>query len=179
MVDFVFNIEKRLLNILRCIFLLKLSGLPSVARHQGTCLVAPGGNAFLKTLFNTLGGCVECESERLMRTMMVTTGLMGPMYGILKTNRDWLIAQGVPPEDASYFVGRTYMSIIQDAEYNCRDPCRFDDLIEEQTPGGLNEQALKNLESRGLSDAYRAAMDAMLSRLEGSSDGFLPTKDSV
>ena len=48
---------------------------------------------------------------------------------------------GVTPDDASYFVGRSYLSMVQDAERNCQDnPRRFDDLIEEQTPGGLNEQ---------------------------------------
>lgn len=50
------------------------------------------------------------------------------------------VKNGVTPEDASYFVGRSYLSMVQDAERNCQDPKRFDDLIEEQTPGGLNEQ---------------------------------------
>lgn len=72
--------------------------------------------------------------------MMVPTGLMGPMYGILRNNRDWLIKQGVPAKDASYFLARNYQSMIQDAERKCEDPNHFDDLIAEQTPGGLNEQ---------------------------------------
>jgi hypothetical protein len=50
------------------------------------------------------------------------------------------VKQGVSQEDASYFLGRTYLSIVQDAERNSRDPHRFDELIKEQTPGGLNEQ---------------------------------------
>jgi hypothetical protein len=50
------------------------------------------------------------------------------------------VKHGVTPKDASYFVGRSYLSMVQDAERNCQDPKRFDDLIEEQTPGGLNEQ---------------------------------------
>ena len=47
---------------------------------------------------------------------------------------------GVSPEDASFFVGRSYLSMVQDAERDCHDPKRFDALVEEQTPGGLNEQ---------------------------------------
>ena len=50
------------------------------------------------------------------------------------------VKHGVTPKDASYFVGRSYLSMVQDAERNCQNPKRFDDLIEEQTPGGLNEQ---------------------------------------
>jgi hypothetical protein len=30
--------------------------------------------------------------------------------------------------------------MVQDAELDCDNPQRFDDLINEQTPGGLNEQ---------------------------------------
>ena len=113
--------------------------------------------------------------------------------------------QGVSPEDASYFVGRSYLSIVQDAERNCRDPNRFDALIDEQTPGGLNEQvrcsfsslvhfdfsihklrasnsfsyptfvqSLRNLEAQGVFEAYDRTMDAVLSRLQGKSDGSLP-----
>lgn len=54
------------------------------------------------------------------------------------------VKQGVSPEDASYFLGRTYLSIVQDAERNSKDPTRFDELIKEQTPGGLNEQVSHN-----------------------------------
>ena len=50
------------------------------------------------------------------------------------------VNQGVPAQDASYFVGKSYLSMVQDAEPDCANPRRFDDLIEEQTPGGLNEQ---------------------------------------
>ena len=56
------------------------------------------------------------------------------------TSSNRAVKQGVSPEDASYFIGRTYLSIVQDAERNSRDPARFDKLIQEQTPGGLNEQ---------------------------------------
>lgn len=55
------------------------------------------------------------------------------------------VKQGVSPEDASYFLGKTYLSIVQDAERNSRDPHRFDELINEQTPGGLNEQVSLSL----------------------------------
>jgi pyrroline-5-carboxylate reductase len=56
------------------------------------------------------------------------------------------VNQGVSPIDASFFVGRSYLSMVQDAEVDCHtNPRRFDDLIEEQTPGGLNEQVRHSL----------------------------------
>eukprot|EP00956_Cyclotella_meneghiniana_P044448 scaffold318987_cov83-Cyclotella_meneghiniana.AAC.2 len=125
-------------------------------------------------MLNALGGCVECANDDMMNTMMVPSCLMGPMYGIMRNNRDWLVKQGVSPEDASYFLGKTYLSIVQDAERGGKDPTRFDELIKEQTPGGINEQSLGNLEQQGVFDAYNNAMDAIKSRLEGKTDGSLP-----
>ena len=115
-------------------------GLPSVATQQGICQVVPKGNTMLKLLFESLGGCVECENEDAMKVLMVPTSLMGPFYRLLKSNRDWLVKNGVPEKDASYFVTKQYSSMLKDAELDCENPARLDVLIDEQTPGGLNEQ---------------------------------------
>lgn len=157
----------------------KMICLPPIANREGCALLTPpasneNGHPYLKTMFEALGGVVECPSDEIMSAMMVPTGMMGTMYGIMKNNRDWLIKKGVSPSDASYFVARSYLSMVQDAERNCKDPKRFDDLIEEQTPGGLNEQALKNQEKQGLFEAYDKSMDAVLSRIQGKTDGNLP-----
>jgi pyrroline-5-carboxylate reductase len=148
----------------------KMICLPSVATHDGTCLMTPPSDS-LKTILSTLGGAVQCESEKIMTAMMIPACLMGPYYRILKQNRDWLIAQGVPAADASYFTGRTYLGIAKDAEANCADPMHFDDLIAEQTPGGINEQSIQNLERLGAFDMYDKTCDAILERLEGRGDG--------
>lgn len=157
----------------------KMICLPPISNREGCALLTPlasceNGHPYLKKMFDALGGVVECPTDEIMSSMMVPTGLMGTMYGIMKNNRDWLINKGVSPSDASYFVARSYLSMVQDAERDCRDPKRFDDLIEEQTPGGLNEQALNNQEKQGVFDAYGKTMDAVLSRVQGKSDGSLP-----
>eukprot|EP00804_Cyclotella_cryptica_P016590 CCRYP_001924-RC/>CCRYP_001924-RC protein AED:0.17 eAED:0.17 QI:74/1/1/1/0.66/0.57/7/2282/374 len=159
----------------------KMICLPPIAQREGCALLQPpasnnNGHPYLKSMLDALGGCVECANDDIMNAMMIPGCLMGPMYGIMRNNRDWLVKQGVPPEDASYFIGRTYLSIVQDAERDSREPARFDELIQEQTPGGLNEQSLRNLEQQGVFDAYNNAMNAILSRLEGKSDGSLPSK---
>jgi len=148
-------------------------GLPAVARQNGICLIAPKLNnqPILQNLLRTLGGYLECENEDIMKTFLTSTGLMGPFYGILKQNRDWLLKKGMKVRDANYFLARLYSGMIDDAGRFWDKPERFDDLIEEQTPGGLNEQALKNLSELGVYDAYDFAMDALFSRLEGKLDG--------
>ena len=146
--------------------------LPSVARHQGVCLhYSPQPNALLTSLFEALGGVVTVDTEDQMSACMMTTCVMGPLYGIMREGRDWLIAQGIPPKEASYLVSKQFLGMVQDAERDCENPTRLDDLIAEQTPGGLNAQALGNLATLGGLDAYRHTMDAILSRIKGETDG--------
>lgn len=133
----------------------KMICLPAIAKREGCALLQPApvsapaandddnanaANFDVKSMLEALGGCVVCDDDERMNTLMVNTAMMGPMYGIMRQNRDWLVKRGVPPEDASYFVGRSYLSMAQDAERGCEDTNRFDALVEEQTPGGLNEQ---------------------------------------
>lgn len=154
----------------------KVICLPSVAMHQGVSLVVPKQeeyNPLLLEMLNSVGGCVQCETETNMNAMMVTSGLMGCMYGVLKNNQDWLIRQGIDPSDASYYIAEMYSGMMQDAVKDCDNPNRFQDLIDEQTPGGLNEQALDNLKKLGVMKDYDLVMNALLSRLEGKSDGSL------
>jgi hypothetical protein len=90
---------------------------------------------------------------------------------ILKTQRNWLARQGVPAADASYFIGRTYLGLAQDAEAKCTEEGHYDHLVDENTPGGMNEQAIANLTRLGCYSAYDTVQDALLERLAGAGDG--------
>ena len=47
-------------------------------------------NNVVRSILGALGGYVECRDDDVMEAMMVTTCMMGPMYGVMRTNRDWL-----------------------------------------------------------------------------------------
>ena len=152
----------------------KLICLPAIARHQGICLhCAPNPNPFLTSLFESLGGVVTTDNEKQMNAQMVTTNVMGPLYGIMKQGRDFLVQHaGMSQESASYLIIKQCLAIVQDADVGCEGNAnRLDDLIEEQTPGGINEQALKNLKKLGGFETQGKMMDAILSRLNGDTDG--------
>ena len=155
-----------------------------MAKQEGCALLTPKvtkkeheTNPSIPTILrmlDTLGGYVECETEEIMNVMITPTCLMGPLYGILRQNQEWLVKKGVPAKDATYFVGRNYWSMMQDAERGCHeDANHFEELVDEQTPGGLNEQALSNMKELGLFTSYEKTMEAVLSRLHGDSDGSL------
>ena len=44
----------------------------------------------IKAMLMALGGCVECPNDTIMNTMMITSCMMGPLYGAMRNNRDWL-----------------------------------------------------------------------------------------
>eukprot|EP00957_Ditylum_brightwellii_P035027 2655589-Ditylum_brightwellii.AAC.1 len=110
-----------------------------------------------------------------MSAMMVPSALMGSMYGMLKQSRDWLVnnGNGISKKDASFLVGRFFWGMMQDAERKCNEENAYEDLIEEQTPGGLNEQALNNWRDLGALESLDKVQDALFDRIRGKSDGSL------
>ena len=123
-----------------------------------------------------MGGVIHCETEDQLMACMISTVYMGPLYGTMRRNRDWLMDRGgLSQHDASRLVIQQYQGMVQGAADGARDgnDSVLDELISEQTRGGLNEQALANLHQLGAVQAYDQVMDAILSRILGKSDGSL------
>jgi pyrroline-5-carboxylate reductase len=152
----------------------KMICLPAVAKCNGVCLLlTPQGKdpPVVLDLCQCLGGCVQAETNEEMAALMVTSGMMGTFYGVLRNNSNFLQAHGIPKDDANFLVGNLYQNMIEDA--TTRQKVDWDEMIDEQTAGGLNEQGLKNANELGIFDGYDKVQHAMLSRLLGKSDGSL------
>lgn len=168
----------------------KMICLPSIASHKGVALLCCGDNSngatkkLLVDLFGTMGGVVALDTEADLEACMVTTCTMGPLYGTMKKQRDWLLnkTDSLSKDDATFLVIKQFAGAIFDAERTTTSTettsaslleTRLEDLIEEQTPGGLNEQALKNYGQvlGGFEDLQQPVMDAILSRIRGETDG--------
>lgn len=151
----------------------KMICLPAVANCNGVCLLLTPQRKdppLVLDLCQSLGGCVQAKTNEEMSALMVTSGLMGTFYGVLRNNSKFLQNQGIPKDDANFLVGRLYQNMVEDATTRQAD---WDEMIDEQTPGGLNEQGLLNAEELGVMDAYDKVQQAMLSRILGKSDGSL------
>ena len=157
-------------------------------------------DGWLVQLLHQLGDVVQADSEEQMAIMTVPSALMGSFYGILRNNQRWLMQQGIPSDKAGLLIGRFYQGMMQDAAEkllfigdalddqqqegattpsNSRSAAHgatpeLDELIAEQTPGGLNEQGLENLSTLGALKAYDQVQDSILARIQGKSDGSLP-----
>jgi pyrroline-5-carboxylate reductase len=81
----------------------KLICLPPIARRSGCALLQPAATTddnidndissskdIVTSILNALGGYVECHNDSMMEAMMIPTAMMGPLYGMMRNNRDWL-----------------------------------------------------------------------------------------
>ena len=164
----------------------KMICLPSIANHEGVALLCCGQqnsttNELLETLFDATGGVVSLQTEADLEACMVTTCTMGPLYGTMKNQRDWLLKQtsSLSKADATTLVVKQFAASVGDALQNCHEN-RLEDLIAEQTPGGLNEQALNNYGTvlNGFQDLQEPVMDAILSRIRGDTNGSIAPMDT-
>ena len=70
---------------------------------------------------------------------------MAPFYELLKVSTDWLIRKGVERSKATSYITELFLGFSQDAVN--KKPTGLKKLVaESQTPRGLNEQALKELQ---------------------------------
>ncbi|GKY96716.1 hypothetical protein MPSEU_000631100 [Mayamaea pseudoterrestris] len=142
-------------------------------------------NSTLTQLFESLGGMISADTEEQMTAMMIPSGMMGTFYGVLKQHRDFVLRQANGAESqsdsnhqrlgsraATELVIKYYHGMLVDAmqrleqEDNANDNSDLlEQLIEEQTPGGLNEQCLNEFQSLNGMDVYTQVQESLLKRL--------------
>ena len=70
---------------------------------------------------------------------------MAPFYELLRVSTDWLIRKGVDQSKATNYITELFLGLSQDA-VNKKSTGLKKLVAESQTPKGLNEQALKELQ---------------------------------
>uniref|UniRef100_A0A6V2T9N2 Pyrroline-5-carboxylate reductase catalytic N-terminal domain-containing protein n=1 Tax=Emiliania huxleyi TaxID=2903 RepID=A0A6V2T9N2_EMIHU len=138
--------------------------LPPVAQHRGATVMCPP-HPVVTPLFESLGTAVAVEAEETLLKLMPVTALMGQLYAQQLAAQSWLQEQGVDAGAAARWVGAVYHTVSYDSA--TPGPDTFASLVEEQTPGGLNEQVLREMREAGASLALRDSLDDVLARIEG------------
>ena len=111
--------------------------LPPVAKHRGATIMAPPHEA-VSALFGSLGVVVPVETEATMKKLMPVSALMGQFYAQQRETQKWLQEQGVDGDAAAKWVGAVFHCISYDSATPSSHT--FNELVEEQTAGGINEQ---------------------------------------
>lgn len=141
--------------------------LPSVAQKRSPIAVCPPRGA-ASQLFAPLGQVFDIESEDHLNVFSTATSTMAAHFGFLSHLASWVGRQGIPQQQARDYVARMFAALS--ATGLEASPRSFDDLAAAHaTPGGLNEQVLRDLTADGVFQSLDAALDSVHRRATGQS----------
>ena len=122
--------------------------LPPISLKEGPVPIFPP-NKKVKKFFDQLGTTVEIKNEKLSINFWSTSGMMASYYEILKTMSTWLSKKGVKKYDAQKYITSLFLALSKDAVVNSKKDLKI--LVKDsQTPKGLNEQGLKEMNKKGV-----------------------------
>ena len=138
--------------------------LPPAEWHASTTKIFPRDEV-AEALMGRVGSVIAFDSFEKMATLSIGS-LMGHFYKQLETVEAWLVAQGIPPQQAAEAVA-AYFTTFHSASSRQPAPGLFTELVEEQTPGGMNEQVIREVGEAGGYAAIESALDGVLARALG------------
>jgi pyrroline-5-carboxylate reductase len=137
--------------------------LPPISIKKGPIPICPPDNQ-VKNFFNQLGTTIEIKNERSSISFWATSGMMAPFYELLKVLSDWLVKRGIKKNEAQKYITSLFMALSEDSVTNSKKDLKY--LVKEsQTPGGLNEQAVKKLRKNGFYRNLEKSLEDILKRL--------------
>lgn len=143
----------------------RAAALPPVARRMGAMTLYPPLPE-IAALLDGLGHLVQIDREAEVDTFLAATALMGSYFGMLDEVATWMSRRGLAAEEVRPYVAAIFNALGATAETWAQDG--FDRLaVEHATPGGLNEQAHRELKAAGWTDLISETLDLVHDRLGG------------
>ena len=137
--------------------------LPPISLGKGPVPIFPPDKQ-VKIFFDKIGTTVEIRSERLSKNFWATSGMMAPFYEILKVLSDWLVTKGIKRNEAQKYITSLFVALSEDSVINSKKNLKH--LVSEsQTPGGLNEQGVRELRKFGFYKSLEKSLNIILKRL--------------
>lgn len=140
--------------------------LPFVSRRKGVTAVYPPDHQ-TAAIFNALGNAVECDTREEYDLLAAASALMGTYFGIMQRTTEWLADHGLPEEKARAYLAPLFAELSQTAAAAGEDVAFIELSREFSTKGGLNEQAFRDFEQEGGSDALARALTNVHARIKG------------
>jgi len=137
--------------------------LPPISLGKGPVPIFPP-DKHVKFFFDKIGTTVEIRSEKSSKNFWATSGMMAPFYEILKVLSDWLVKKGIKRNEAQKYITSLFVALSEDSAVNSKQNLKY--LVSEsQTPGGLNEQGVKELRRYGFYKSLEKSLNSILKRL--------------
>jgi pyrroline-5-carboxylate reductase len=144
--------------------------LPTVARRMGPIAFFPY-TSWADNLFRDIGDPIAVTDENELGIIAAVTALIAPYYALMESVCRWGVASGMGSKASGNYVGSMFQALsvlAREASADC-----FENLsAESSTPGGLNEQALKEIRKQEGFDTFTKALDVVLARLKDKSVGY-------
>ena len=137
--------------------------LPPISLRKGPVPICPPDKQ-INSLLNNLGTTIENKNEKSSKNFWATSGMMAPFYELLKVLSDWLVKRGIKRNEAQKYITSLFVALSEDSVINSKKHLKY--LVSEsQTPGGLNEQGVKELRKYGFYKSLEKSLNSILKRL--------------
>jgi len=136
--------------------------LPMIANGYGPLIVYPEITE-IGELFSPIGDVIYAENSSDTRTLQLVTCLMSPYYMLLHEVAKFTDTQNLDRDLSVNFLHSLFSSLSKRAAESPN--CDLVELAHDMTPGGYNEQAMRELVSGGAIDMWGAALNRLMERL--------------
>ena len=137
--------------------------LPPISIGKGPVPICPPDKQ-VKSFFDKIGTTVEIKSEQSSKNFWATSSMMAPFYEMLKVLSDWLVKKGIKRNEAQKYITSLFVALSADSVINSKRHLRYL-VTESQTPGGLNEQGVRELKKSGFYKSLEKSLNSILKRL--------------
>ena len=139
--------------------------LPMIVHGFGPLIVYPEMPE-IGELFAPVADAVYLSNIENTRTLQLLTCLMSPYYMLLDELAKFADTQGVGYDMSIKFLHSLFGALTRRAVIT--QNCDLVDLANDMTPGGYNEQAMKELVDNGAIKAWGKALENLLARLQNN-----------
>ena len=136
--------------------------MPPIKLGKGPVAIFPP-NKKVKSFFNKIGTTIEIKNEKLSKNFWAISGTMASFYELLNILSKWLIRKKTNKIDSQKYVILLYSALAELALVNSSKPLK--NLVNEQTPGGLNWQGVNELRKLGYYRLLEKSLKKIYKRL--------------
>ena len=136
--------------------------MPPIRLGKGPVAIFPP-NKKVKSFFDKIGETIEIKNEKLSKNFWAISGTMASFYELLNFLSNWLIRKKTNKLDAQKYVTSLYSALAELALFNSSKPLK--NLVNEQTPGGLNWQGVNELKKLGYYRLLEKSLKKIYKRL--------------
>ncbi len=136
--------------------------MPPIRLGKGPVAIFPP-NKKVRNFFDKIGTTIEIKNEKLSKNFWAISGTMASFYETLNLLSNWLIRKKTNRLNAQKYVTLLYSALAELALLNSSKPLK--NLVNEQTPGGLNWQGVNELRKSGYYRLLEKSLKKIYKRL--------------